>query len=76
MPSFSGALARTGNSPLNTPRLQILLVEQRHDDALLLQRMLRHAPEQAFDVFWVDSAKDALGWLAQNRADGLVINLD
>ncbi|QDS90242.1 Response regulator PleD [Rosistilla ulvae] len=56
--------------------MQILLVEHRDADALLLHRMLRHAPQHCFEIRVCESAAEAILLLARQRFDGLIINLD
>ncbi|QDV70665.1 Response regulator PleD [Rosistilla carotiformis] len=61
---------------LTEPRLQILLVEPRDTDALLLHRMLQHAHWQPWDVSACSTSAEAIDLLARQPFDGLIINID
>ena len=61
---------------MNQSSLKILLVEHREADALLLHRMLSHAPGGIFDVVHVGSIEEALEMLQQQTFDGVILDLD
>ncbi|WP_417732869.1 diguanylate cyclase [Rosistilla oblonga] len=61
---------------MNTSRLQILLVEHRDADAMLLHRMLQHAPTNGFEVCVCKTAEAAIDRLGDHQYDGVIINLD
>ncbi|MEZ6090442.1 MAG: diguanylate cyclase [Pirellulaceae bacterium] len=61
---------------MNDSSLKILLVEHREADALLLHRMLLHAPNGIFEVQHVTGFEEAFEALDRQKFDGVIIDLD